>query len=362
MTRLLVFIPGIMGSKLNQPASAGGAPVWSEQVFESVSLIASDQQSLKLQQGLILQPSGVMHKAIVLKRILEYGICERLQARLVEMSLANPPFYYQEFSYDWRQNLIDTAKELGVWLQQHGFKNNREGLQEVDSPRLSLVCHSMGGLVAAIAMRKGFINPANVRRFITIGSPLAGAPAAFLGLYDEGYLPGLKFMNRAINWRKNKRKCREKMLETFQSFFSSYQLLPSKTSSAFVEVTGKGTLNPLLENIIDPTKKQAAEDAHVLLNGIEVFLRGHPDLKYLLIYSDNNNNTQCSFYADEDSATKKYENVNCRDRTNGDQTVPAASASLSNPSGSQRYSVVGVNHIELCNDPRIIQQVKSFVA
>jgi len=350
-----------MGSILKQPSAAGGGAVWHEQVFDSISQLTKNPSLLKLQPGAsILHPGGVMHNATVVRWVWEYGICDDLKNELVNMALLGSQFSYKEYSYDWRQNLIATAKKFGEWLTQYGFKNDTTtGIQQKeDAPRLALVCHSMGGLVAAIALRKGYVNPANVYCLITIGSPLAGAPAAFRGLYDVGYLPGLEFVERAINWRLNRRKCYQILLEAFQSFYSSYQLLPP---GDFVELYGVGTVNPLSCNSIPADKRQAALEVHQLLNGIESFLQGYPHLKYLLIYSTNPNSTEVTYYATENHVSKTFENVRDRDWDEGDGTVPAKSASLNN-SGPCGYPVTGAKHMSMCNDHRIIQAVKNYLA
>lgn len=37
MKRIVVFIPGIMGSKLKEPDAAGGRPLWYEHIRKAVS-------------------------------------------------------------------------------------------------------------------------------------------------------------------------------------------------------------------------------------------------------------------------------------------------------------------------------------
>jgi len=278
------------------------------------------------------------------------------------MALIQKLFTYQEYAYDWRQDITETARELGTWFDQFGFTRDPNGKQKKeDVPRIALVCHSMGGLVASIALRRTFINPENVYRFVLIGSPLIGAPAAFRGLYDLGYIPGMEWMESAINWRWNRITSRRILMESLQSFPSAYQLLPPATED-FVELAGGGTINPLNRPVIPVDKKNAAKAAHSDLKGFEAFLKKFSQLEYLLIFGDHQNNTAYRFMARENVAKEIYEGVTCRNKTDGDGTVPVTSATLNDRRAHFRHPVAGASHMSMCNDPRIIQAVKGFLA
>jgi pimeloyl-ACP methyl ester carboxylesterase len=363
MDRVLIFIPGIMGSKLREPAAAGGRPLWHEHVRQAVSQLVRDPSLLKWQPGSGLEPYEVLREVTVpFKKFFKVGICQRLSKELTDMALIEQLFTYREYAYDWRQDITETARQLGEWFDQLGFTRNYKGEQQKeDSPRIALVCHSMGGLVAAIAMKRGYINPENVYRYVTIGSPLAGAPAAFRGLYDLGYLPGMEWMERAINWRWNRITSRRILLESLQSFASSYQLLPPQAED-FVELAGGGTINPLARPVIPLDKRQAAQAAHHLLAGLETFLQKFPGLEYLFIYGDHQSNTDYRFRARENAVDEVYEGVTCRNKTDGDGTVPVDSAALKKRRAHFRHPVAGAAHMSMCNDTRIIQAVKSFLA
>ncbi|HEY0321388.1 MAG TPA: hypothetical protein VGC66_10560 [Pyrinomonadaceae bacterium] len=363
MKRIVVFIPGIMGSKLKEPAAAGGRPLWYEHIRRAVSQLVHDPSLLRWNPGNRLDAYEVLRQVTIpFNRFFKVGICQLLSKELADMALIEQLFTYQEYAYDWRQDITETARQLGAWFDQHGFTRKSNGKQQKeDSPRIALVCHSMGGLVAAIAMRRQFINPENVYRYVTIGSPFAGAPAAFRGLYDLGYLPGMEWMERAINWRWNRITSRRILLESLQSFASSYQLLPPGAED-FVELAGGGTINPLNRPIIPADKRKAAKEAHANLNGLEAFLKKFPQLEYLFIFGDHQNNTDYRFRARENAVSEVYEGVICRNKTNGDGTVPVESATLKNRRAHFRHPVAGAAHMSMCNDPRIIQAVKGFLA
>ena len=280
---------------------------------------------------------------------------------MTNMASKGQPFSYHEFPYDWRVDLIETAAKLGIWLEKHcELKRDGDGKQIAeDKPRLSLVCHSMGGLLGAIAIRSGSINPANVDRFITIGTPFKGAPAAFRGLYDLGYLPGVNFFDRILNWRLNRLDCRRRMSEAFQSFVTPYQLLPPAAED-FVELNS-GTMNPLTRSIIPADKKKAAAEAHKLLDGFDDFLAKYPNLRYLFIFGDDSNTTYDQFTASENTSQETYEKIRVRNLTYGDETVPKSSATLRKPKANGRHPVGGVSHLTMCEDKRVWFEVKAFL-
>jgi len=362
MDRIVVFVPGIMGSKLKQRGSTG-QPLWHQHIRKAVSELVSDPSQLRWHPGSGLEPYEVLREVTVpFNRFFKVGICQLLSKELADMALIQQLFTYQEFAYDWRQDLTETARQFGAWFDNYGFTRDPNGKQKkVDSPRIALVCHSMGGLVAAIAMRRMFVNPDNVYRFIAIGSPLIGAPAAFRGLYDLGYLPGMDWMERAINWRWNRITSRRILMESLQSFPSTYQLLPPAAED-FVELAGGGTINPLNRSVIPADKRNAAQAAHSDLSGFEAFLQTYSHLEYLFIFGDHQNNTDYRFRATENTADEIYEGVICRNKTDGDGTVPVMSATLKNRRANFRHPVAGAGHMSMCNHPKIIKKVKDLLA
>jgi pimeloyl-ACP methyl ester carboxylesterase len=351
-----------MGSRLKE-SGPNGRVLWNEHLPQNLHLL-SNPSVLRLQQrGKTLKAESVIHTATVpLRFFKKIDICRILRKELMNMASSTQLFNYHEFPYDWRLDLIETAAKLGLWLEQCcGFKKDGNGKQLVeDNPRLALVCHSMGGVLGAIAIRSGFINPANVDRFVTIGTPFTGAPAAFRGLYDLSYLPGLNFFDRILNWRLNRIDCRRRMSETFQSFVTPYQLLPPVAEN-FVELNPGVTINPLTRSIIPADKKNAAAAAHQLLDGLDVFLDKYPNLRYLFIFGDDSNTTDSRFRASENTTEETYDKIRVSSLTNGDKTVPKSSATLKKPKANGRFPVGGVSHISMCEDKRVWEEVKAFL-
>ncbi len=276
---------------------------------------------------------------------------------------------YDEFAYDWRQDLLITAADLGRWLNaNHQFECDQHGNQaENQDVSLNIIAHSMGGLVAVLAMLKGHIHPKNVYQLICIGTPFRGAPDAFRAIYGPGHLPGMRWVNHFVNFRRDRRACRTALLNTFRTFPSIYQLLPPD-SDAFVRLRDDGRIHPLKEGSpvpIPPIAYAAARDAHDLLANLEPFLNQY-SVPYHFIYSSaarSSQDTPDHFDASVTSSMGSlvYSGVRIRSYVDGDGTVPVDSASCQDRHGSNRLYIPGVPHIAMCNNRNVVEVVKNLL-
>jgi hypothetical protein len=224
---------------------------------------------------------------------------------------------------------------------------------------LAIVGHSMGGLIAALALLGGHVQAQTLRKFISIGTPFGGAPSAFKALYEIGYLPGMLWLDRAMNWRRNRRKCRQILLEALQSFTSIYQLLPP-VKDAYVDLENGRTINPLSETILDQSMKDAALETHIELGKFPQFLVANPSIQHYFIYGDSPDNTDKLYTAKVSPTGTGYIEPRCYRTTHGDGTVPVSSASVT-ASAVSRSPVVGPIHSFMCVDPRIIDLVVAYL-
>src|ERR1051326_1424563 len=99
--QLIVFIPGIMGSRLRQSNVVGGTLRWHEDIYNTLSQFARNPALLKW-SGTPLEPAGVLDKVKVLWKT--YDLCKLLREELLRLE-STSNFEYSEFSYDWRQNI-----------------------------------------------------------------------------------------------------------------------------------------------------------------------------------------------------------------------------------------------------------------
>jgi pimeloyl-ACP methyl ester carboxylesterase len=149
----VLIVPGIMGSRLAGRIGNGqkSRMLW----IDPLSIAAGGIRDLVLPGARILQPEGVLLYAYAKLRL--------------EMQLAG--FAVELHAYDWRLGL----DRSGLQLAEH--------IRALDGPVI-LVGHSMGGLVARMAMR--LLPQRCVRRLIMVGTPNFGSYApvqAFRGTY-----------------------------------------------------------------------------------------------------------------------------------------------------------------------------------
>lgn len=154
-----VLIPGIMGSLL---ASIRGI---SAILWPNAQILLDGHLNL-----LDLGADGVSDLCPDVE-IVPLGI-EKLTYLQAVLTLARETRLY-EFPYDWRRSILHSARELSSALE-------RWSMNERDR-RYTLVCHSMGGLVARAYLT---LHPRqaerNIARVIMLGTPLQGAVEAAL--------------------------------------------------------------------------------------------------------------------------------------------------------------------------------------
>ena len=169
----IILLPGVMGSRLtNTPpptGRCGGRPrgeVWPNvgglltfrynQYLGTLTLAEDGRQPADGCDQ--VQPSGVLLRL----DLLGLPVAHFYDGFLDEMRRAGYPVY--PFDYDWRLDVEASAQRLDAFIQR------------LHAPRVVLVGHSMGGLVARqYAARSERV--ARLERVITVGTPYWGAPA-----------------------------------------------------------------------------------------------------------------------------------------------------------------------------------------
>lgn len=176
MTQVAVLVPGIMGSELR----LDGEIIWPGPLRSL--LLAYDNMPALLREDLVATD--------VIRR---FSISEQYSALIADLNLCglseqdDPPTLFT-FAYDWRKSISITAQGLADLLD-HVVRAHREAVE------LSLIGHSMGGLVCRYYLESGDFSArpafARVRRLITLGTPHRGAPlalAAALGMEKRLFL------------------------------------------------------------------------------------------------------------------------------------------------------------------------------
>lgn len=232
----VVFIHGTLGSRLVH--SATGEEAWPGSLS---NILFSDYRSIRLDiDADTLNPdSSEFETAGITERAAGKDFYGRILATLREpggyaqgklgtaASQGDKQFYV--FSYDWRQDNVQSARKLDQFL-----RTIREDYNDPDL-KVDIVAHSMGGLVTRYYARYGAADVLDdndfdvtlageryIRRVILLGTPNLGSVGAMRTLI-EGYPVGLGVIPP----------------EVVATFPSTYQLLPHSITQWFVTLEGK---------------------------------------------------------------------------------------------------------------------------
>ena len=240
----VILIHGLMGSRLAN--SKTGEEVWvgnlSKLLFSNYSEIALeiDPDSL-LPMSSPLVASGLLDSLV--GKDFYASITETLEtAGGYKYSVAGEPQpqnarIYYVFTYDWRQDNVQTARKLSQFIEQIQLDFADPEL------KVDLVAHSMGGLISRYYLRYGetdtlednnfdinFNGAKNVRRIVLLGTPNLGSVSAL-----HSFIEGFKIGGRAVP---------TEMLVTMPS---SYQLFPHALNNWIVTAAG----TPLERDLFD---------------------------------------------------------------------------------------------------------------
>lgn len=362
--RILIFIPGIMGSSLSYSnttsANVKETYAWSEWIYESFSLLTQNPGLLKYNPNANLTPQALIKHLRLPRNIWSIDVYGSIDKRLAELD----DYEYFPFPYDWRRDIGDSAKQLGKFCNEtFGIGADANAKQApANDLKFTLVCHSMGGLVAGNALVNGYINPNNVEQYITIGTPYLGSPGAFMSLFYSAYLAPTRIFMLALNLRRNRRTCKQNLLECHRSFTSIFQLLPRETLK-YISLDGDLDLsNPLskeFEQIMGSAKVQRAIQIHSEIDNLPAVLKSNPGIRSLFIYG-NGIETYFQFSAKITPNGKLFHDIRSRRADDGDETVPARLATF-NGADLRDAAVASAKHMTMCADRRIIEQVFSVL-
>jgi len=197
--RATILIPGIMGSLLGSIRGVS-ALLW----LNPTLLLYGCLNLLDLDSNGEADASPDVH-------IVPFGIEKMTYLRLIETLALHSRLY--EFPYDWRKSNISTAHLLHESIQRWTLAD--------PTRRFTIVCHSMGGLVARtyMALYPGEAEK-HIERVIMVGSPLHGAPMAALA-FSARLHPYLLVANLHEG---------NDLVQFSRSLPSAYQLLPPPPS------------------------------------------------------------------------------------------------------------------------------------
>ncbi|NLI80441.1 MAG: CHAT domain-containing protein [Deltaproteobacteria bacterium] len=220
----VLILPGIMGSKLGRPRFLFDDTIW----IDPVDIVVGRLRELSLVDGRKdVQPVGVILLAYL-----------KLKLRLKQAG-----FDADFHPFDWRKGIPETGAELAARIRKEtGRDSGREDL--------TLVSHSMGGLVSRAALKhlKDTGEASRVRRLIMLGTPNFGSFSPVQAL------SGTHSMVRKVA-AVDLANSREELVNLiFNTFPGLYQMLPARDKFSGVDLysaanwpaTGMGPRDALL--------------------------------------------------------------------------------------------------------------------
>ncbi|MFH8369575.1 lipase family alpha/beta hydrolase [Streptomyces sp. NPDC018031] len=225
---LVVFVPGITGTRLTRE----GRDLWDLSLRALLGAVPPRKliDRLRLPEGIgderpeepyAVEAAGLVHRPTGLPGLLTQQGYPDVAGLLTGLH----PGQFVVFPYDWRlSNRLTAADlkrrvsvELERWTQQ--FRTAYPKAE--DDPKVTLVCHSMGGLVARHYL-ECLDGRETARALVTVGTPHRGAAQAVRFLTGHGAGSGL--LGRAAAALAP--RLNERLTRLVRSFPSVGQLLP----------------------------------------------------------------------------------------------------------------------------------------
>jgi pimeloyl-ACP methyl ester carboxylesterase len=180
----IVFLPGLLGSSL---IDANRKVVWGFSPRLLAQAIISGKPLDRLRLPTDGSPDGIEAgrvlaegQAAMLPELLGVSPYTKL-LRALRHDIALHPAAVMEAPYDWRRSIADTALALRDRIERHleSWRGHAKGSREA---KLTLVGHSMGGLVARYYVEVLGAD-SEVSRVLTLGTPHYGSVKALLALH-----------------------------------------------------------------------------------------------------------------------------------------------------------------------------------
>ena len=235
-----VIVPGILGSQLQRP---DGTPVW----LNAGNALGHHDLRLPARLPLSqcsdeLSPGGLIGVDEVLPRLFgftEYAdLLQLLEAAGFHRDSRRGGGHgavYHVFTYDWRRDLVESARGLGTRLDEMATARGD------DNARFNVVGHSMGGLVARYYLRYGDAEP---------GGPVTWAGAkrienlVLVATPSAGSIPSL---DAVLNGNRVGLSSTTLAAPVIARMPSIYELLPTRGSRPLIDASGEGLDVDLLE-------------------------------------------------------------------------------------------------------------------
>ncbi len=224
----IIFIPGFYGSHLVQASDE--KVVWISAAQALFGRKTAARVGFGVPGELTLVPAGILQRVPIVPGIYSRDFYGRFLKRLQREKGSRAQIHH--FAYDWREDYYQTVQKLGELI---------ESLQTQGVQRISIIAHSMGGLIASYYLRYGTQQPETaienwqgaqvIGRVVMVTVPFAGSLIVFRNMKW-----GAKF---GLNTSLIK-------ADALASFASSYQIIAN-----YVPVFLDRHLQPLNHSLLE---------------------------------------------------------------------------------------------------------------
>jgi Lecithin:cholesterol acyltransferase len=361
--RVAWLVPGIMGSRLFRRKGPKNRrdEIWGEDFLGNYKRIITDPASLQWTQSSIKYESELLECVYPMTRPWpKIKLWEGLLQRLAVHEEFGNDKQMRKYSYDWRQSLLDTARDLGQHVNAYTKYLAEERGLPCNQIRHVFLTHSMGGLVVRIALALGALDPSVVDRILHIGTPLKGSASAFRSAYHTGGLPLMQTLYQVFYNEKNAATYWRNFLVSVRSFPSVYQLMPPRRYEYLVHETYNRS-NPLRGNAIEVDMRDQAVQAHKeLRNANQIIRQRNVRIYNIYCYSHRAKPTDLEYEVFKVGRPSGYlikTPMPYQDTEEGDGTVSTWSADGGQGSKCIRIRVKNVDHMTMCDDVNVVEKV-----
>lgn len=384
----VIVIPGYYGTRLTNETKGDLIFISLGQALFGSQPLTLPIPGLQLEGALNLAPSSILDEVSVIPLLYSINVYRSLLDQLYHSN--NKSRQVIPFAYDWRRDLMEAVRDLDRLI--HRLKD--EGKTEI-----SIVAHSMGGLIASYYLRYG------TQAIDTAIENWEGAESltcvVLAGVPYLGVMHSLRNMNFGVTVGLNSSLL---SAEAYSSFPSSYYTLPISESDELLSPEGEplrgkirnaaqwrqakwGLLNTR-QTISKEILQRRASYTSLWLRRSERFLKllqtplttssikKQPSLLYIYgkgtptlnkggWQGDQTKGRESLFFRDYDSEEHQTTDSSTSHYTDGDGTVPVASATLppafheTLPTIMQEYDEVG--HTDLVSAPEILNAITTFL-
>jgi pimeloyl-ACP methyl ester carboxylesterase len=223
-----VLVPGILGSELLRP---DGTQAW----LNLGNALGYHDLSLPFRLPLseskdTLLPGGLLGTDTVLPRVFGFSEYADVVELLEEVGFGRERDHglrYHVFSYDWRRDLVESARALHETLETLA-----EQRRDKDA-RFNVIGHSMGGLVARYYLRYG---PSEPEAPVTWAGARRISNLILVATPNEGSIPSL---DAILNGNRVGLSYTTLAASVIARMPSIYQLLPPPGSPALLDQRGE---------------------------------------------------------------------------------------------------------------------------